>query len=462
QGFNVGKPPYGYRPVQVRLDGSNSDGPHPTTAHDSQGGLDLLGGGVDLPGRGGGHRGKGRTGPRTKTRLVPDPVEAETVRRIYAWRIAERIGYQMIAERLNLDLRLNPPPSPPDMTRAVGRWTAGSVREVLVQPKYTGYMVWNRRAMKTRSGSPNPVEAWVWSSRPVHDPIVDLDTFIAAQQVTQRRERSRSQPGRNRHPQTKRSYLLRSYVFCAACGRRMFGKTRRKAFYACAPKSNQTRPAGHPDSLWVAEEELLEGLSQFLADHVFGSYRRQLLSANLKQLDQSERDEHAQRVAAAEKALDSVEQRRRRLLHILEMTDDPDPDLLRDISSRRAELTTEQDQLTSVLRRLRQQRQHQPNIDLLDTLPVGAVDITALPEALARQLFEALRLELHYDKERHTARYRVTLAGDTVSTAQTTAHAAIHQATNNRTDDPGPVSDEADRFPSAMCPRQDSNLRRTV
>ena len=115
QGFNVGKPPYGYRPTQVRLDGT-SNTPHPH-APGPGGPLDLLDG-MDALGRGGGHRGKGRTGPRTKTRLVPDPVEADTVRRIYAWRIAERIGYQVIADRLNTDLRLNPPPSPPDLARA--------------------------------------------------------------------------------------------------------------------------------------------------------------------------------------------------------------------------------------------------------------------------------------------------------------------------------------------------------
>jgi hypothetical protein len=41
-----------------------------------------------------------------------DPVEAETVR-IYAWRIAERIGCQVIADRLNTDLRLTRHPAHP-------------------------------------------------------------------------------------------------------------------------------------------------------------------------------------------------------------------------------------------------------------------------------------------------------------------------------------------------------------
>jgi site-specific DNA recombinase len=88
----------------------------------------------------------------------------------------------------------------------------------------SGYMVWNRRAMKTRIGSPNPMEKWVWSKEPTHEKIIDLEDFVAAQQVVRRRERSRTQAGANTHPQTKRTYRLRSYLFCELCGRRMFGR----------------------------------------------------------------------------------------------------------------------------------------------------------------------------------------------------------------------------------------------
>jgi len=266
-GFNVGKAPYGYRPLQIRLSG----GPAPDAVQDGPAhGDDRPSAGDEtdpagLHGLGtighGGHRGKGRVDPRVKTRLVRDPTEADTVRRIFAFRVGERLGYQAIADRLNADLALNPPPTPPDPARAAGRWTTGSVREVLCQPKYTGYMVWNRRAVKTRGGSPNPVEEWVWSSRPTHDVVVDLDTFVAAQNVGPRRERSRTAAGPNPHPHTKRSYLLRSHLFCALCGRRMFGKTRRgHAYYACTPKKGQEIPDGHPASLWVNEGALVGGL----------------------------------------------------------------------------------------------------------------------------------------------------------------------------------------------------------
>jgi hypothetical protein len=89
----------------------------------------------------------------------------------------------------------------------------------------------------------------------------------------------------------------------------------------------------------------------------------------------------------------------------LELTDDIDPGLLADISRRRTELAAEHTAITEQLRALRDAAHDQPNPQLINALPVGACDLDALPEPLARQLFEALRLEIHYDKRTHTARY---------------------------------------------------------
>jgi len=53
------------------------------------------------------------------------------------------------------------------------------------------------------------------------DPLVSLETFIAVQEISGHRFGSRSSSGANtRHPDTRRSYLLRTYLFCDLCGRR--------------------------------------------------------------------------------------------------------------------------------------------------------------------------------------------------------------------------------------------------
>lgn len=456
QGYNVGKSCYGFRAVQVRLDKHDPDAPTSSTGSVRRSRSN--------------HRGKGRVGPRTKTVLVPDPTEAAVVRTIYELRITERLGYEAIAVRLNTDLVTNPPPTPVDPERAVGRWTGSSVREVLTQPKYTGYMVWNRRAMKTRNGSPNPIEKWVWSSNPTHDKIIDLDTFIAAQQVVRRRERSRTRPGANPHPATKRTYRLRSYLFCELCGRRMFGKTRHgTAYYACAPKPGHV-PDGHPDSLWVREPALLDGLNDFLSHHVFGRYRHHLLASSLRDLDAQAEQTRTDRVAAIKKTIVDLDARRRRLTRTLEVAggdeDEPDHELIQDIKNRRAEIAAERAELTVELEALGLQGHDQPNPDLLHLLPIGSCDLDALPDELARKLFEALRLEIHYNKTENTALCRITLSGETLPALQQTASAAgvlmaVEQPTatpeHNGTGEATHVSPLL--FPSAVCPRQDSNLR---
>jgi hypothetical protein len=135
------------------------------------------------------------------------------------------MSYRGIAERLNLDPQQYPPPEPPDPARAAGRWLPAAVRSLLANPKYTGYMVWNRRA-RSRGNIHLPTDEWVCSSTPTHPAIITVEAFQQAAQVAPRRRGSRTTPGPNRaHPNNVgRSYLLRGYVFCAICGYRMHGR----------------------------------------------------------------------------------------------------------------------------------------------------------------------------------------------------------------------------------------------
>ena len=62
---------------------------------------------------------------------------------------------------------------------------------------------------------------------------------------------------------------------------------------------------------------------------------------------------------------------------------------------------------------------------LLAALPVGEVDLDQLPDELTRALFEALRLEIHYDKTTNQDVCRITLTSHTVSSAAQTARDAV-------------------------------------
>ncbi len=202
---------------------------------------------------------------------------------------------------------------------------------MLTNPKYTGHMVWNRRARKSGGNTANPLSAWVWSPQPVHDVLVDLDTFIQVQQISGHRFGFRSTPEPNRHPHTRRSYLFRTYLCCQLCGRRMFGKTRRRsAYYVCAPKKGYL-PPDHASggSYFLREDVLIDKLKEFLAEHVFGAYRRHLLDAHLRHLDQSARQEREQQLTTLRRSIDDTDTKIRRIIRNLELVDDPDPDLTR-------------------------------------------------------------------------------------------------------------------------------------
>lgn len=121
-----------------------------------------------------------------------------TVPKIFDLRVKDLLSYRAIAGYLNQDLETWAPPQPVDPERAVGRWTPSSVREVLINPKYTGFMVWNRRATKDKRhpGKNNPKDQWIISGIPTHKALVDMTTFLAAQELVTRRA---AKTGRERH-----------------------------------------------------------------------------------------------------------------------------------------------------------------------------------------------------------------------------------------------------------------------
>ena len=392
-GYNVGKPCHGYQARPV---------PHPVPAKRAKG--------------------------VKKTYLEPDPVQAPAVRKIFDWRINERLGYQAIADRLNLDLTTYPPPIPVAPSRSVGRWTYSNVRDVVTNPKYSGHMVWNRRGRKSRGNCFNPIEEWVWSATLVHEPLVDLEVWLQAQTIGGHRFGSRSTDNLNvNHPQTKRSYLLRTYLFCGACGRRMFGKTRRGlVYYVCEPKKGYV-PEGHPaaGSFWIREDVLVDRLNEFLSTRVFGRYRLSLLGDAVRELGVAAQREREQRIAALHRELDATARMIKNVVRSFALIDAPTDDLVRDINEQRAEFHGRKAKLEAQLAEAELRNEEAPNPKLLDALPMGDVQIEELPEDVARRLFEALRLELRYDKTSNQLKCTATLTGPTVAAARQAAGDAV-------------------------------------
>jgi site-specific DNA recombinase len=164
QGFNTGRPPYGYRAQRL---------PHPIPAKRAEG--------------------------KTKTRLLVDPDRAPVVAEIFRLRVAEQLGAGAIASRLNADPDRYPPPER-------GSWNPASVQRMLRNPKYTGHMIWGRtvdqQAGRRVTKRHNPPDTWIWSPQPTHEPIITRALWEEAQTISRRG--SRNGATLNIHSDTKR------------------------------------------------------------------------------------------------------------------------------------------------------------------------------------------------------------------------------------------------------------------
>ncbi|HEX4100661.1 MAG TPA: recombinase family protein [Pseudonocardiaceae bacterium] len=389
-GFNIGQAPYGYLAEKI---------PHPVPARRAEG--------------------------RSKTRLAPDPDRAPVVEQIYSWRIDEKLGYRAIAERLNHDPDRYPPPVPPDPARALGAWSGSSVRDILHNPKYTGYQVWNRRASKDpiHPGKYNPTSEWVWSKQPTHPAIISLDTFKAALDVAPKRARSRSDanPGApNPHRQTENIYRLRSYIVCELCGKRMFGKTRKtRTYYYCQPRGPR-QPEGHPPTIWLPEPDLLAATTTFFNTHVFGPNRQELLAASVTTADLDQARAHHEKIDAVRRTIDDLELRQERLLRTLEERDDPTGAVFDRLQQRLTSLASDHRTKLAELSQLQNAAQARPvnAVDLIQYLPETTLDLADMPHHLLRQLCDAFTLRVTYNKHTHQADFNVDIAAHTIPRIQ--------------------------------------------
>jgi site-specific DNA recombinase len=141
--------------------------------------------------------------------------------------LLRRLGYDTIAERLNADPDRYPPPVPPGgAAHGRGAWGKTTVFEILRNPKYTGYQVFNRRASRSGQGKVNDPAKWVWSPEPTHEPLIAKWMYDELRARAHARRGSRDGAAPNTRPQTRRTYLLRGLTHCW-CGRRMNDTQRR-------------------------------------------------------------------------------------------------------------------------------------------------------------------------------------------------------------------------------------------
>jgi DNA invertase Pin-like site-specific DNA recombinase len=113
--------------------------------------------------------------------LVPGPeLEVETVRQIYELFVVQGKTEREIMDDLNGGGVLG----------EFGRpWSRASVHQVLINPKYTGANVYNRRSFKLKYRRvKNPVQMWIWRDG-AFEPLISADLFAQAREIIESRHR---------------------------------------------------------------------------------------------------------------------------------------------------------------------------------------------------------------------------------------------------------------------------------
>jgi len=253
------------------------------------------------------------------------------------------VGITQIRDALNADPDRYPPPIAVDPARSLGAWSRSSIWEVLRNPKYTGYQVWNRRARKTARNRENPPETWIWSEEPAHPALVSKEEFdaVAARAASNHRSRQGGRGDGGAVSPPKREYLYRGLVRCGVCGLRMWGNHRRRSsYYSCQPSHQRSAniPADHPPSVYLGEPVLHEAVVGFMSAALLGPDRQGYWRRRLADSGRGEETAPAQaRLEELRAVITDLERRIERQVANLE-AEDATPSLRRRVGARIAEL----------------------------------------------------------------------------------------------------------------------------
>lgn len=386
--FLGGRPPYGY--LLVATD------PHPTPA-------------------------KAAMGARLH-RLEADPATAPVVERIFEEYVGGS-GLYAIAEGLTRDGIPSPSANDPARNRhrqgSGGAWSKSAIRAIVANPRYTGSQVWNRQRREevllnvhnTSEGYRsrlrwNDPDAWVWSSAPTHDAIIDRDLFERAQEI---RRAGVRRPG-TRARATRRPYLLRGLLVCGVCGRRMQGNPNHgETYYRCRYPSEYavTANVAHPKTVYVREAAIVPEVDRLLVELASPAN----IDKSAGELVKASRDGDggaSARIEAARRKVEDCEKRIERLVKAIEDGGESEP-----IRNRISALVAERSAAEAELRGM---PATEPPLtkaearELLQGLRKAVQRLATADPGLRAELYAELGLRLEYDPAERVVRIEVPCA----------------------------------------------------
>ncbi len=151
------------------------------------------------------------------------PEQADVVRQIYAYAVNQGMGYQKIANTLNE----NGVPAP-----ILEKWKSGTVRSILTNPMYMGFVAYNRR--KDGHANSTRLDRKDWTYAREQNPeivIVSQEMWERAQEIREARKKRINESRQATNElymqqynvpfSTRGKLALTGMVYCGYCGKRL-------------------------------------------------------------------------------------------------------------------------------------------------------------------------------------------------------------------------------------------------
>lgn len=316
--------------------------------------------------------------------LVPDPVKAAVVRRIFQLYAEGKLGTTAIARQLDAEGA----PAP----RKHG-WSPNALQLILANPAYLGLIRWNGGLFEG-----------------VHEALVDDELFEKAQEILRRRGQDASL--RRGNPS---DFLLSGLVRCDDCGRAYVGtsahgRSSRYTYYACSTryKYGPTRCKGERLPKDRLEAAVLAQLAELYRD---GRLIEQALAATASHAAK-ERPRLEEQLAATRAEIARVERKLERYFEAFEAGDLSAALCEERVRGHRERLETLREQEADLARTLATQAPTLPDAAALAGLAdqLDEVLATESPEQ-AKELLRLLVKEIRvHNRRRIVPTYRVPAA----------------------------------------------------
>lgn len=234
--------------------------------------------------------------------LIIIPTEAGIVKRMFQIYHAGN-GMRFIAKQLN---------SEGIRTRRGKPWSNVTVRQILTNPEYAGYMVWNRTQRKGTKTIRREKDEWTIVEGK-HEPIIDKEYFWKVQEIIESKSSMHMREVASEYP-------LSGLVYCGMCDSRYRGWFRKAKvpgkivkYYRCIGREHGNNCMNSSIQAVKLEGKVIDILEEYNKDTSLLWQAHQRVNEELSKVDDMK-----SRLGEAEKALTDVDKRKQRWFDLFE------------------------------------------------------------------------------------------------------------------------------------------------